>query len=147
MSATAKEWMIVWSFILFIIGFTVGEAVWVNRKGWAGFGKSLLFSVLTNLIGYVVGFFVLFVIVFVLLAMAWGGSIENFPMKDYGLVATLILGVLFTPMLLTVCKRVFLSLLKMQTGRRAWLYAVASSVLSLTVSLGASISLGYILLG
>ena len=140
-----KEWVIVLSFFVIIIGYTVAEAVWVNRKGWAYFGKSLVFSVLTNFIGYVVGFFVVFVIFGVILAMAWDGSIEKFPMKDYGLVAAMSFAVLFTPALLTVCKRVFLSLLKMQSGKTAWLYAVVSAVLSLMVSLGVPILLGYIL--
>ena len=145
MSAITKEWVIVLSFFLIFVGYTVVEAVWVNRKGWAGFGKSLVFAVLTNFIGYAVGFFVLFVIFGVILAMAWDGSIDKFPMKDYGLVAAMSFAVLFTPALLTVGKRLFLSLLKMQTGKSAWLYAVASSLLSLTLSVGVPIFLGYVL--
>ena len=146
MSATLREWMIVWSFFLVIAGSTVAEAVWLNRKGWAGFGKSLGFSLITNVIGFSGGFFVLFVVFGVVLAMAWDGSLKNFPMKDYGLGATLILAVLFLPALLTVCKRFFLSILRMQTGKSAWLFSLASSVLSLTVSLGIPILLGYFLL-
>lgn len=146
MSLIAKEWIIVLSFFLIIVGYTVAEAVWVNRKGWAYFGKSLVFSMLTNFIGYAVGFFVVFVIFGVILAMAWDGSIDKFPMKDYGLVAAMVFAALFTPTLLTVCKRVFLSLLKMQTGKSAWLYAVASAFLSVTVSVGVPFFLGFVFL-
>lgn len=145
MSASAKEWVLVSLFVLLLVGSTVGEAVWLNRKGWAGFGKSLIFSVLTNFIGYAVGFFVLFVIIVVLLAMAWGGSLEEFPMKEYGLMATLGLGLLFTPVLLTACKGVLLLLLKIQTGISVWIYAVVSSVLSLMVSVGIPVFIGYII--
>lgn len=145
-AAIAKEWMVVLSFFLMIIGFTVVEAVWINNKGWARFGKSFGFSALTNFIGYAVGFFVFFVAFGVILAMAFDGSLKNFPMNDYGIVATLLLGVLFTPALLTICKRAFLSILKIQNGKPAWLYSIASSLLGLTISLGVPILLGYFLL-
>jgi hypothetical protein len=145
MSGIAKEWAIFLSLFLFIIGSTVFEAAWVKRRGWASFGRALGFSALTNFIGYSVGFFVFFVIVGVIMAMAWDGSIKNFPMKDYGLAVALIFAVLFVPTALMLCKRLFLSALKIQTGKSAWLYAVASSVLSLTVSLGAPVLLGYVL--
>ncbi|MBA3804348.1 MAG: hypothetical protein H0X14_01355 [Acidobacteria bacterium] len=145
-AAIAKEWIVVLSFFLFIAGFTVVEAVWLNHKGWARFGKSLGFSALTNFIGYAVGFFVLFVVVGVIMMMVFDGSLNIFSMKDYGMAAMLILGVLFIPALLIVCKRVFLSYLTIQTGKSAWLYSIASSLLGLTVSLGAPILLGYFLL-
>ena len=145
MSSVTREWIVVFAFFLFIIGFTIIEAVWLSNKGWARFGKSLGFSTVTNFIGYMVGFFVFFVVFGVIMAMAWDGSIKNFPMKDYGVWAFLIFGVLFTPALLTVCKRLFLSYLKIRTGKPAWLYAVASSLLGLTVSLGAPILIGYFL--
>ena len=147
MSNVAKEWVVFFSFFLFIIVSTVGEAVWLSRKGRAGFGKSLGFSALTNLVGCSIGFFVFFVIVGVILAMAWDGSIKNFPMKDYGLAAALIFAVLFVPASLTLSKRVFLSIFKIQTGRPAWLHSVISSILSLTVSLGTPVLLGYTLPG
>ncbi|MBA3766025.1 MAG: hypothetical protein H0W99_03360 [Acidobacteria bacterium] len=145
-AAIAKEWIAVFSFFLMIIGFTVVEAVWLNNKGWAPLGKSFGFSALTNFIGYAVGFFVLFVVIVVVMMIVFDGSIKNFPMKDYGVGATLILGVLFIPALLTVCKRVFLSYLKIQNGKSAWLYSIASSLLGLIVSLGAPVLLGYFLL-
>jgi hypothetical protein len=145
MSAIAREWIVILSFFLLFDGFIIGEAFWMNRKGWAGFGRSLGFSVLTNFIGYAIGFFVLFVVFGVFLAMSWDGSIEKFPMKNYGIGATLILAVLFTPALLTVCKRIFLPVLKIQISKSAWLYSLASSVLGLTMSVGIPILLGYLL--
>jgi hypothetical protein len=145
-AAMTKEWIVFFSFFLFVVGFTVVEAVWLNNKGWARFGRSFGFSALTNFIGYAVGFFVLFVVFGVILAMAWDGSLKNFPLGDFGIWAVLILGALFTPALLTICKRAFLSILKIQNGKPAWLYSVASSLLGLTISLGVPILLGYFLL-
>jgi hypothetical protein len=146
MSYVTKEWLVILAFFLAVIGFTVVEAVWLKNKGWARFEKSLGFSALTNVLGYFVGFFVFFVVFGVIMAMAWDGSLKNFPLKDYGVWAFLILGILFTPALLTVCKRLFLSYLKIQTGKPAWLYALASSLLGLTLSLGVPILLGYFIL-
>ena len=146
MSSITKEWIIFFSFFVFVAGVTVCEAVWLKRAERSSFGKALGFSVLTNFIGLAVGFFVLFVIVGVILAMAWDGSIYNFPLKDYGLAIALGFAFLFTPAWLTLCKRFFSSLLKIQTGKSAWLYAIASSVLTLAVSVGAPVLLGWFLL-
>ncbi len=62
MSGTAKEWIAVLIFVLCVAGYTVGEAVWLKRKGWADFGRSLAFAAATNIFGYAVGLFVLFVV-------------------------------------------------------------------------------------
>jgi hypothetical protein len=56
----------------------------------------------------------------------------------------LIFGFLVTPLLLIICKRIFLGVLKIQTGKPAWLYALASSVLIVIVSLGVPTLLGFI---
>jgi hypothetical protein len=145
MSSITKEWTIFFSFFVLVAGVTFFEAVWLKRAGRSGFGNALGFSVLTNFLGFTVGFFVLFVIVGVIMAMAWDGSIYNFPLKDYGLAVTLGFTFLFTPAWLALCKRFFSSLLKIQTGKSAWLYAIASSVLTLTICVGIPILLGWLL--
>jgi hypothetical protein len=66
-------------------------------------------------------------------------------MGEYVLTAVLILAALFAPALLTICKRIFLSILKIRTGKPAWFYALASSVLILVISLGIPILIGYFL--
>jgi hypothetical protein len=58
-------------------------------------------------------------------------------------IAALIFGFLITPALLILCKRIFLGVLKMQTGKSAWLYALASSVVVLVVALGVPGVIGY----
>lgn len=143
MSETLAEWIIVLVFFLLVISLTFGEAVWLNRKGWANFGKSLVFSALTNFIGFAVGFFVVFVVSVVIMMIVFDGAINKIPAGDYGLIAILLLAALFTPTLLTVCKRIFLAVLKMQTGKAAWLYSVASSISILAVSLGVPFVIGY----
>lgn len=143
MSETIYEWIIVWAFLLLAVGFTFAEAAWLGRKGWAGFGKSFAFAALTNFIGFGVGFFVVFVVFFVIMMIVFDGAIDKFPAGDYGLIALLIFAFLFTPILLALCKRAFLSVLKMQTGRAAWLYSLVSSISILIVSLGVPFVIGY----
>ena len=58
-------------------------------------------------------------------------------------IAILIFATFLTPILLIICKRIFLSVLKMQTGKTAWIYALVSSILIVVVSLGVPILLGY----
>jgi hypothetical protein len=141
---TAQEWIVFFSFFLFVAVYTFAEAAWLSRKGGATFARTFGFSVLTNVIGYTVGFFVLFIILGVILAMAWDGSIKKFPLHDTGLVIALIFGFLSTPALLTLCKRAFLAIFKIQTGGSAWLFALATSFLCVLVPLGPPILLVYL---
>lgn len=145
MSANAREWIVILSFLLFAVIVTAFEIIWLNRKGWADVGKSVIFTIFTNLLGYSVGLIVLFVVFGVTLALAWDGSITKFPLGDYGIGTFLILGVLFTPILLMLCKRLFLLILKMQSGTPAWLFSLVSSVLSFIISLGVPIVVAYLL--
>jgi len=88
---------------------------------------------------------VVFVVIIVIMMITLDGSIKNFPMGDYGLAGILILTALFTPLFLTICKRIFLSILKIQTGKTAWFYSVVCSILILVISLGVPSLIGYFL--
>lgn len=145
MSGAAKEWTVVLIFLCAVFGLTIFEAFLINRKGWAGFGRALGFSVLTNFIGFAVGFFVMFVVFGVVLAMAWDGSLERFPLHDYGVGAFLGFGVLFFPLFLMLCKRLFLKLFKIQNGRAAWLFSLGAALSIFIISLGLPVFAGYLL--
>jgi hypothetical protein len=133
MSGVTKEWLALLIFLLCFVLFTIGEAIWLNRKGWAGFGKGLAFSLATNFFSFVIGFFVVFVILGVILAMAWDGSIEKIPAQNFTLWAALIFAGLFPLILLTLAKRLLLALFKMQGGKLAWLFSIVSSIFILLV--------------
>jgi|SRR5215213_7430641 len=145
MSAVVREWIIVWIFLIAVIGLTGFEAFLIKNKGWTNFARSLAFSALTNFIGFAVGWLVIFVIFGVVLAMAWDGSIEKFPLKDYGIVAFLVFGVLFFPFFLMLCKRLFLKLFKIQTGRAAWLFSLASALAIIIISHGVPLFAAFLL--
>ena len=147
MSKISGDWIVFLMFFLLFAGFMIVEAVWLNRKGWTSFGKSLGFSILINSIGFFIGFFVFIIIGMITFAMTFNGlHYTEFPLGgEYGQDAVLILAALFTPLLLIICKRIFLSLLKIQTGKSAWFYSVVSSILILVISLGIPILTGYFL--
>ncbi len=144
MSIVTKEWIAVLIFVLCFLGYSVGEAVWLKRKGWASLGRSLAFAAATNFFGYAIGFFVLFVVFGVVLAMAWDGSLNQFPLNDYGIAVVLILAVLFVPVLLALSKRLLLKLFKLQTGKSAWLFSILSAILILIFSIGLPILFLYV---
>ena len=147
MSETLFEWVIVLMFFLLVAGLTIAEACWLSRKGWAGFGKSLGFSLITNLIGYVIGFFVAFVILGILFALIWDQSIKKLPVADRGLdaivIATIIIAALATPVLLIMCKRIFLPILKMQNGKPAWFHSIISSAATFILAVGVPVVPAY----
>lgn len=145
MSGVAREWAVVLVFLFAVGGLTVLEAFLINLKGWAGFGKSFAFSALTNLIGITVGFVVLFVVLAFFMALAWDGSIERFPLHDYGIWVVLIAAILFSPLLLLLCKRLFLRIFNIRTGKTAWLFSTSSSFVIFIISYGLPICAGYLL--
>lgn len=144
MSGQTKEWLVFFVFLFLAVGLTFIEAIWLNRKGWTNFGKAFAFAVATNVIGFFVGFFVMFVVFGVILAMAWDGSLQEQPLGDAGIIAAILFGVLFFPIFLALCKRLFLKILKIQTGKQASIFSFAGSFLIVFLSLGVPVLLIYL---
>jgi hypothetical protein len=145
MSGSVREWIIVLIFFVAVIGLTIFEAFLIKNKGWTNFARSLAFSALTNFIGFAVGWFVIFVVFGVVFAMAWDGSLEKFPLRDYGIGAFLVFGILFFPLFLMLCKRLFLKLFKIQTGRAAWIFSLVSAFAMLIISHGVPLFAAFLL--
>jgi len=148
MSGNLAEWIVIWAFFFIVLGAMFAEAFWLYKKGWAGFGKSFVFSALSNFIGFAIGLFVFFIVMVIFMMFSLDGTTQRiFDSRAGGpaAIAVLIGAILLTPFLLIICKRVLLAALKMQTGKAAWFYALASSVLILIVSLGVPVLIGYLL--
>ena len=143
MSVEAKEWLVVLMYFLFVFGLTFVEAVWLSKKNWANFGKALAFALATNVIGFFAGFCVLFVTALGIFMFVWDGAVNKYRYGESFLIAGLAFGVLFFPLFLALCKRLFLKILKIQTGKLAWIYSFASSFLIVLLSLVVPILLGY----
>jgi hypothetical protein len=145
MSANALEWIVVLMFLLLAFGLTFVEAIWLNKNSWANFGKSLAFAVATNVIGFFAGFCVLFVIGLGIFMFVWDGAINKYRYGETFLLAGIVFGVLFFPLFLALCKRLFLKILKIQTGKAAWVFSFVSSFLIVLLSLGVPVLAGYLL--
>lgn len=138
------QWLVILAFFLLVIGFMFAEAFWISKKGWASFGKGFAFSALSNFIGFTVGFVIVFICMIALLPLMFDNTVkDSFQTHSFGIMVVGIFAILFTPVFLTICKRIFLAILKIQSGTSAWLYALASSVLILVVALGVPSVFGY----
>jgi hypothetical protein len=148
MSENLAEWIVVGAFFFIIFAAMFAESFWLYKKGRASFGKSFVFSALSNFIGFGIGLFVFFVVMVVFMMFSLDGATQRiFDSRAGGAaaIAVLIVAALLTPFLLIICKRVLLGALKIQSGKAAWLYAFLSSVLILIVSLGVPFLIGYLL--
>jgi len=135
------QWSVVLAFFVLVAGFMFAEAFWISRKGWANFGKAFVFSAVSNFIGFGVGLFIFFVVLAIFMMLSLDGSLNRMS-AALGVVIALF-AVLLTPALLLTGKRILLAVLKIQSGKAAWLYALASSVLIVVVALGLPLLLGY----
>jgi len=139
-----REYLVILFYWILLIVDGVLEAIWLrNRKG-IGLVKSLVFSLLTNLIGFSIGFCILFVSVGVTLALAWDGSMERLPFKGNEAGVLLILVLLFLPTLLMVIKRVGLIFLK-TANRAAWIFSLLSSLMFWVAPLAVTIGLVWLI--
>lgn len=140
------QWLVILTFFLLIVGATFAEAFWLSRKEWTSFGKAFVFSSLSNVIGFAVGLFIFFVVMGIFLMLTLDGTTQRIFDSQVGgatAIAVLIFAFLITPLLLIIGKRIFLAVLKIQTGKPAWLYALVSSILILFGALGTPTLLGY----
>jgi hypothetical protein len=144
-SDVIKEYLVVLLYFVLLLAQGVGEAAWLQRKGWSTWGKSLLFAWLTNLFGFCVGFAVMFVTLGVTLMLAWDGSMSHLPFKGNEMGVILVLVVLFLPALLMLIKRAMMALLTIGRGRRAWTFALFSSIIFWLLPLGLTFLLAKLL--
>ena len=142
----AREWLGIFAFVLMVCALTLGEAFWLDKKGWASFGKSLAFAVVTNLIGFAVGLFVLFAAAMIVFMLVMGndGTGGGEGTNPY-ILASVVFGLLFLPVFLAVCKRAFLKFMKMQAGGAAWGFSLTSALTTALVSFGVPVLLGYVM--
>ena len=140
-----KEYLVVFLYWALLLGEGVAEAAWLRRKGWATWARSLLFALLSNLLGFCIGSFLLFVSVGVTMMLAWDGTTHELPFKGNEIGAVFVLVVLLLPILLALIKRALLALLKMQKGGRAWAFSFVSSLIFWLLPLGVTVLVTWVL--
>src|SRR4051812_30998450 len=77
MSGNLAEWIIIWAFLFIVIALLFAEAFWLYRKEWASFGRSFVFSALSNFIGFAVGLFVFFIVMGLFLMFSLDGTTQR----------------------------------------------------------------------
>lgn len=131
-------------FVLLFAGAVIAEVFWLIRNGWASPGRSVAYVLITDLLSFFIGSFVVFVILFVVLMMVFGSSGEGGNSPEAAYWAALIFAVIFPPALLFLSKRLIFGLLKIKSGKTAWIYSLVSSILIFLVVLVPPAILAYI---
>lgn len=140
-----KEYLVVFLYWVLLLGQGVAEAAWLQRKRWGSWTRSLVFALLSNLLGFCIGSFLLFVSVSVTLMLAWDGSMDRLPFKGTEAGIGLVLATVLLPVLLALIKRALLAILKMQRGGQAWAFAFVSSLIFWLLPLGITVLVTWIL--
>lgn len=144
MSRVNFEWLSIGLFFVCFAAAMVVETLWLAKKGWASNGRSAAFVLLSDVISLCVGFFVPFVIIGTILALAWSGGLSDAKGGDAGIWAAVAFAAIFPPIFLFLTKRLFLAIFKIRTGREAWLFALAATILSMAISFLPPIAFFYI---
>ncbi len=134
MSSVTLEWITTGLFFLCFAAAAVLETLWLAKKGWATYGRSAAFVMLSDMISLFVGFVVPFVILGTIIALAWSGGLSEVKGGDAGIWAAIVFAVIFPPIFLFLTKRVFLALFKIRSGRDAWLFSLAAVLISMAIS-------------
>jgi len=140
-----KEYLVVFLYWLLLLLEGVAEARWLRSRDWGGWGRTLLFALLSNFLGFCLGSFLLFVSVSATLMLAWDGSMNKLPFKGNEVGVLLVFVVLFLPISLALIKRVLLAALKMQRGGRAWSFSFLSSLIFWLLPLGITVLATWVL--
>ncbi len=135
MSSVTIEWITTGVFVLCFIAAIIAETLWLIRKSWAPAPKAVAYVMLTDSLSLCIGFFVPFVVLGTILAVAWGGGLSDAGAgTNAALWAAIIFAFVFPFIFLFLTKRAFLALFKVRSGREAWMYSIAATVLSLLIS-------------
>ncbi len=135
MAGTIVEWIAFLLFILLFVGSIIAEVRWLTRKGWTTSGRAAGFVLTTDLLGFCIGGFIVFAAFLIMFVMVMGpaGQGSNTPESAYWVVMAV--SVIAVPVVFTLLKRVFLFVFKIGSGKSAWLYSLAASILVLLVVL------------
>lgn len=142
--SNASEWLSVVVFFLVFWGLTLGEAAWLNKKGWANFGTSFLFSLITNLVGLVIGSIAVGIILLFIVMLTFepkGGRAVTESLMWIGVFLVF----LFPPIFLMVTKRLSLRIFKMGEGRPVWVFCAVTSFITVFLCAGIPFGVQYLM--
>lgn len=144
MSATTKEWIVIGVFFFFLTMTVIGEITWLVRQHWTTSGRAIAYVLITDVLGFGIACIAWFVLTLLFVMNAFGpAGTGSTPGGEVRMWLLLIVGIVFPPLEIFGIKRAFLSLLSIQTGRRAWIYSLAITILLLVALLAPPILLIY----
>ena len=129
MSQIPADWIAFFLFLILCVAAIIAEVMWLTRKGWTTSGTAVAYVMLTDILGLGVGLFTVFAALGVMMMMVFGASGSGSTAPESAYLAVTVLGLLFPPLFLLGLKRLFLLILGIRTGRSAWLYSLASTLL------------------
>ena len=131
-----KDWIALFLFFGLLAGAAVFEAVWLVRKGWASGSRAAAFVAVSDLLSFCVAALIYFVAAFIMLMLvfvpAGTGASEG---SESTMWVTVIAAAVFPPLCLFLVKRSFLAVLRIQSGRTAWIYSLAVTAAICIVSI------------
>ncbi len=122
-------------FLVLVACAVLFEIRWLVSNGWTESGRASAFVVVTDIIGLLLGTFIVLTVFIVMFMMVMGpaGTGSNVPDAVY--FANALVAIIVPPVLLMLCKRVFLSVFKIKAGKPAWIYSLVASLSILAVTL------------
>ena len=145
MSGIAKEWIVFGSFFVLLIVAVIAEIAWLVRSGWTTSGKAVSFVLTTDLIGAIAGTVVGSAIATVMFMIVMGPAGRGSEGGELWLVAGTIGLALLPAGLLFFIKRGFLAIFRIRSGKPAWSFSAAATVLTFVLALVPSGFLAYFL--
>lgn len=144
LSYLTSQYIVFYLYFFLIISYGVVENIWVRRISNTNRPRALLFTLITNLLGWCIGFGLFFVFVGVTFALAWDGTMQNLPLQGNEVFVFLVLLIILVPGTLMLIKRVGLAFFTV-TNRTAWKFSLLSSVLFWFVPLFITVLVGWLL--
>ena len=123
------DWIAFFLFVVLFFLAIIGETVWLVRKGWASTGRATAFVLITDFLSFGVSAAVLLAFSVILLMITLGPSGRGSDAPEWLYIVIVIASLLVPPALLILSKRVMLPVLKIRSGKTAWVFSLVISMI------------------
>lgn len=144
LSLLTIEYIVFFLYFFLVIAYGIVESIWLRRVVSTSRPRSLLFTLLTNFLGWCIGFALLFVSVGVTFALAWDGSMAKLPFEGNEVIGLAVLLVILLPGILMLIKRVGFAFFT-RPVKGAWKFSLLSSVLFWLLPFAITVLVGWLI--
>lgn len=131
MSSTTADWLPFFLFAALFVGFIATEILWLSKKQWTSAGKATAFSLITNISSFGVGTLLVTILGTVAFMLIMGPQGRGGDTPESVFIAIIIAALIVPPVIFIFFKRLMLRVLSIGSGRSAWTYSIATSMLFL----------------